>query len=92
MATGLSRFLFEHDTEEAYFFLGLDGDNPPRAIGRLRVQSGAIGGAARTSLTATVSLPLSRKPQIEFGDATTSAVVPPNAPAGVAAEAEPVPA
>ena len=23
--TGLSRFLFENDTEEAYFFLGLNG-------------------------------------------------------------------
>ena len=26
--TGLSRFLFENDTEEAYFFLGLDGAEP----------------------------------------------------------------
>ena len=61
---GLSRYLFENDTKEAYFLLGLDGNNPPRAIGRVRVQAGAIGGEARTTLTTDISLPLSRKPQI----------------------------
>src|SRR5262245_19183379 len=29
--TGLSKFLFEHDTEEAYFYLGIDAENPPCA-------------------------------------------------------------
>jgi hypothetical protein len=77
VSAGLSRFLFEHDTEEGYFLLGLNGDDPPKAIGRVRLQAGAFGGAARATLTSTVSLPLSRKPQIEFGDATTSAIVPP---------------
>ena len=44
--TGLSRFLFENDTEEAYFFLGLDGStNPPKAIGRVRLVAGNFGGA-----------------------------------------------
>lgn len=80
VSTGLSRFLFEHDTEEGYFLLGLAADDPPKAIGRVRLQAGAFGGAARTTLTSTISLPLSRKPQIEFGNATTSAVVPPLVP------------
>lgn len=75
---GLSRYLFEHDTEESYFLLGLDADNPPKAIGRVRIQAGAIGGAARETLTADISLPLSRKPQIEFGDINDSEAVPPN--------------
>lgn len=84
---GLSRFLFEHDTEEAYFLLGLDGDNPPKAIGRVRVQPGDFGGAAREDLTATISLPLSRKPQIEFGTAADSEAVPPNPGPGAASGA-----
>jgi len=78
IVAGLNRFLFEHDTEEGYFLLGLDGDNPPRAIGRVRLQSGAIGGDARATLTADISLPLSMKPQILFGDINTSEAVPPN--------------
>lgn len=75
IAAGVSRYLFEHDTKEAYFFLGLDGVNPPKAVGRCRVVAGAFGGDARITLTATISLPVSRKPDIEFGDATTSDVV-----------------
>lgn len=78
VATGLSRFLFEHDTKEAYFLLGLNADDPPKAIGRVRVQPGDFGGAAREDLTATISLPLSRKPQIEFGTAADSEAVPAN--------------
>jgi hypothetical protein len=77
---GLSRFLFEHDTEQAYFLLGLNGDDPPKAIGRVRVQAGAFGGAARTNLTATVSLPLIQRPQIDFGTAGDSEAVPPSGP------------
>jgi hypothetical protein len=77
--TGLSRYLFENDTMEAYFLLGLDGVNPPKAIGRVRVQAGAIGGEARTTLTTDISLPLSRKPQIAFGDINDSEAVPPTA-------------
>lgn len=74
---GLSRYLFENDTMEAYFLLGLDAVNPPKAIGRVRVQAGAIGGEARTTLTTDISLPLSRKPQIAFGDINDSEAVPP---------------
>lgn len=75
VSTGLSRFLFENDTDEAYFFLGLDGPNPPRAIGRVRLIAGSFGGEARANLSTTVSLPCSRKPSIEFGNATTSVIV-----------------
>jgi hypothetical protein len=83
IAAGLNRFLFEHDTEEAYFFMGLDGTNPPKAIGRVRVVAGSIGGEGRSTLTADVSLPLSRKPDVLFGDSGTSAAVlgDPTAPA-----------
>lgn len=72
---GLSRFLFEHDTEEAYFLLGGDGDNPPRAIGRVRLVAGNFLGEARTTLTSDLSLPLSRKPDIAFGTAADNEIV-----------------
>lgn len=72
---GLSRFLFEHDTEEAYFLLGGDGDNPPRAIGRVRLIAGTFLGEARTTLTADVSMPCSRKPDIAFGTAADNEIV-----------------
>jgi hypothetical protein len=76
---GLSRFLFEHDTKQVYFYLGLNGDGtPPQAIGRARAIAGAIGGPARSTLTATASLPCSRKPQIEFGTEGDSEAVPPS--------------
>lgn len=72
---GLSRFLFEHDTEEAYFLLGGDGDNPPRAVGRCRLIAGNFLGEARTTLTSELSLPLSRKPDIAFGTAADNEIV-----------------
>jgi len=75
IAAGVSAYLFEHDTKEAYFLLGLDGANPPKAVGRCRIVAGAFGGDARVTLTATLSLPVSRKPDIMFGNATTSRVV-----------------
>ena len=75
ISTGLNAFLFENDTAEAYVYLGFDGANPPAMIGRVRLAAGTIGGDARTSLTADLSLPLTRKPDIEFGDATTSVIV-----------------
>lgn len=72
---GISRFLFEHDTKLAYFYLGLDNENPPKSIGRVRIIAGSFGGDARTDLTATLSLPLESKPDIEFGNATDSEIV-----------------
>lgn len=75
IAAGLSRFLFEHDAELVWFYFGMAGDNPPKAIGKLRVISGSVGGSMRTTLQATTNLPVEGKPTVEFGDATTSAVV-----------------
>jgi len=69
---GLSRFLFEHDTQEAWVLMGMDGDNPPKAVAKIRLVAGTIGGAGRTTLTATVSLPVEGKPSICFGDAAGS--------------------
>lgn len=86
VAAGLSRFLFENDAEEAWFFVGLDGDDPPKATGKVRLVAGTFGGPARTTLTATVSLPVVGKPSICFGDATDSEPVVPAA----AVAAEPV--
>lgn len=75
VVAGISRFLFENDTRLAYFMMGLDNGNPPRAIGTCRVVAGSFGGEGRVALTATVSLPVDGKPSIEFGDATASEVV-----------------
>lgn len=72
VVTGMNRWLFEHDTEEAYFYLALANDVAPKAIGRLRVIAGTIGGDARTKLTATLSLPCSRKPDILFGSGVST--------------------
>lgn len=95
-ADSLNRFLFEFDTQEAYFYAGMAGDAaPPAIIGRVRLIAGTIGGAGRTQLTADVSLPVSRKPDIWFGAGSTTQIVKgdgttpaPSPPA--AAEAEPV--
>jgi hypothetical protein len=72
----VTAYLFEHDTKEAYFYLGLNGDAaPPAAVGRVRIVAGAFGGDARVTLTATLSLPVSRKPDIWVGDSTTNRVI-----------------
>lgn len=92
VAAGLSAFLFEHDTEEAYVLFAMTASDvlgPPKMIGRVRLVAGTIGGAARTTLTADVSLPLSSKPQIMFGSGTTTAIIPPNPIAGFAASEAP---
>ena len=65
---GISQYLFEEDTYENYFMLGLNGPTAgPRAVGRVRMIAGSFGGAARTALTATLSLPVTQKPSIAFG-------------------------
>lgn len=76
VSTGLSAFLYANDTKEAYAYFGMNSGEPPRMIGRVRLSAGLVGGDARTTLVATVSLPLVRRPDIEFGDATTSVIVP----------------
>lgn len=75
LVNGLSRFLFEHDAALGYFFMGLDGDNPPKATGQIRFVSGAIGGEGRVTLVADAALPVEGKPAVCFGDETTSAAV-----------------
>lgn len=72
---GISRYLFQHDTEKLYFYLGLNGNNPPKAIGVVRCIAGAFGGDARADLTATLSLPCEKKPDAQFGDGTSSEIV-----------------
>jgi hypothetical protein len=64
---GLNRFLFENDTNEAYLYAGFDSTNPPKLIGRVRLAAGTIGGEARSTLTADLTLPFSTKPDIDFG-------------------------
>ena len=76
ISDGVSRFLFEHDTESAYFMLELRAGGPPRAIGVCRVIAGSFGGDARANLTSDLSLPVTGRPQILFGDATTSVPIP----------------
>lgn len=89
LVDGLSQFLFEHDTEVAYFFMGLAGDDPPKATGRIRVVAGAIGGEARVALTASVSLPVDGKPSVCFGDGAAAVALVAEDPAE---ELEPEPA
>jgi hypothetical protein len=76
---GLSRFLWEHDTEEAWFFVDFgDGTalgSPPKAVGKVRLVTGSIGGAGRVTLIATTSLPIVGKPDVCFGDSTGSEAV-----------------
>lgn len=72
----VSAYLFEFDTQEAYFYLALNGDAAaPAAIGRCRVVAGAFGGDARVTLTATLSLPVIRKPDLWVGSGVTARVI-----------------
>lgn len=101
IATGLDAFLYANDALEAYFLLGLAGTvttpapgiNAPKAIGRCQLLAAQFGGAPRTPLTATLSLPLTRKADIAFGSGATVTLVagyqgPQTAQAAQAAPAE----
>lgn len=72
---GLTSYLFENDTAEAYFLLGVDGANPPRGIGRARLVAGGFGGEPRADLTDSLSLDIVRKPDIVFGQAGSTRLV-----------------
>lgn len=61
----LSLWLFDHDVEQAYFYLGFDGDDPPKIVGVVRLAPGDLGGDARTPLEASVSLQIMTKPLIQ---------------------------
>jgi hypothetical protein len=77
LKNGLVRYLVQNDTLESYFLLGLDAENPPKAIGRVRVSPAAFGGPARSTLTATLTMPCTGAPQFLFGTAGDSEAVPP---------------
>lgn len=62
LAHSLSRWLFHFDTELAYVYLGFDGDDPPKAVGVIRVAPGEIGGDPRSPLEASLSLQFDRRP------------------------------
>jgi hypothetical protein len=65
---GLSAFLWQHDTLEAYFLLAADSAlAPPRAVGRVLITSGSFLGEPRADLTDSVSLDVVRKPDVLFG-------------------------
>jgi hypothetical protein len=66
---GISAFLYAHDTDEAFFLLGGDGENPPRATGRVKLVAGGFGGEPRADLTDSLSFDVVRKPDIAFGTA-----------------------
>ena len=72
---GITAYLYAHDTEEAFFLLGGDGANPPRAVGRVRLVAGGFGGEPRADLTDSLSLDVVRKPDIAFGDAAAWTLV-----------------
>jgi hypothetical protein len=76
IVAGLSRFLFENDSQIAWVYMGLDGDDPPKAVAKVRLVSGAIGGEGRTTLTAEATFPCDGKPTVCFGDAGGSESVP----------------
>lgn len=65
----LVAYLYLHDTEEAYFYMGLAGaEAPPAAIGRVRLISSSFGGAGRVTLTTTVgALPLTQRYDMWYG-------------------------
>jgi hypothetical protein len=75
LAAGISEFLYEHDAELVYFFMGFAGDDPPKATGRCYAVAGALGGDPRTPLTMQVTLPCRGKPIVMFGNATTSVII-----------------
>lgn len=81
---GLSAYLHEHDTKEAFYVLGLAAEGtPPTSIGRVRLLAGNFGGVARANLTSTLSLPVVGKPDHWYGNATAGLIVPGDGSASV---------
>jgi hypothetical protein len=74
---GLWQFLYLHDTDECYFYIGLAGESSaPSAIGKCRVIGSTFGGAAGTSLTSTLGpLPVSQRFDAWTGTPGTAGVV-----------------
>lgn len=75
----LQQFAHDNDAQEAYFFVGFDGVNPPKAIGRLYLAPlGDLGGLARVNLKTTVTWPVNGSPQVLYGNVTVSEPTPPS--------------
>lgn len=73
---GWQAFLAQHDAEEAFFLLSLDGaTNPPRAAGRVNLHDTGFGGAPRANLTDSVSFDCTRKPDRLFGRAGAATLI-----------------
>lgn len=72
---GVARTLFEHSGERAWIYIGTDGDDPPKAVAEVRVVAAEIFGAPGQIRQVSVSLPVTGKPAVCFGDKTTSAGV-----------------
>lgn len=73
---GLSAFLYENDTREAYWLLGLRGGlTPPRAIGRCYLTSGGFGGEPQADLTDSLSFTILRRPDILFGSTGSTRLI-----------------
>ena len=75
IADGMSFYAFKNDTKLAYFALGLNSWGAPKAIGTCRIVAGTFGGAARADLTTDISMPVEKKPDIQFGDDTAWTIV-----------------
>lgn len=72
---GLSKWAFDHDTQEMWFSLTLNDQTEPLAKGKIRVVAGAFGGDAGTPLTADAVWPIQGKPVITTPAATVAANV-----------------
>lgn len=73
---GLSSFLYQYDTLEAYWLLALNGGTtPPRAIGRCNLHAAGFGGAPRANLVDQVSFDVKYRPDILFGTTASSRLV-----------------
>lgn len=73
---GLQSFLYENDTREAYFLVGLrSGLTPPRAIGRVILHAVGFGGEPQVDLVDSFSLDVVRKPDVLFGSTGSTRLV-----------------
>ena len=71
-AQGVAAFLYEHSGEEAWVYIGGDGDDPPKAVARVRLASPSLFGTAREVRQATFSFGVDGRAAGCFGDAASS--------------------
>lgn len=72
---GLAAFLYENDTLDGYFLLGLNDGGAPRAVGRVVLTAGDFGGDPQANRTGSVSLDVKRKPDVLFGAGTVTRLI-----------------